>query len=821
MSFYRVNRTESLGDVRLGIPHFFKYFFGWWCWVYFVAMDDRLQFGDLLMDVCRRFFAVCKRFAVKGLLICLLGLGAEALLAQGGNANVKVDFEHYRGAVCSGELPIDFKISSVKKVDDAMSELKNKELGRKEAALEKEHLIKSVFAIDDLLMSGRILYGDPMSDFVEAVGQKLLAANDRGDLMESLRFYVLKSNEVNAYATSNGVVIVTVGLLSRIENESQLAFILAHEIQHYIQKHSLQQFKHRKTTKKRVRGVVTDGDVQLKDVYQFSKENEMEADEKGFEMMVRSGYDLLEGVFVFDMLKYGDYPFMEAKLALDSFEFGEYVFPKTLKDAVKTAVASAEIEDSKYLEGLGDDDNSTHPSLDRRVVRLRDMIEGVEKGERSFFLVGDARFALMQKMARHELLLVYMQRADYGQLMYLTHVMRELYGESVFFDQAEAMGLYGLLMHKVNEHDLNRYGCDMSSSRGEWRPFIGGLRELDVKGLSAFGMKRMWEMWKRGTSQDDFFGKVCKAYFVMAQRDGNFRLQDFLDYLPAAEFVKADSAQGVADPNEGKLKNPRSRVARSRAANVVSGDYYMAIYYQSPEKAKLQEFIDQMKWSEDLVITKAGADKVAKSKRKRFVGVRDLKHLVMFEPHVELTMGNNESSSRNPFIEVEKRNEVVSAWENAGQRMRVDVNVLPGSTGVQGLTTEKLNQFVQVNDWMMERMNNDTQAMILFGSQFITEAMGGEDYRHLAWVGYESSAIRRKFEPGAMALSMVLYPMFPYYLYYQLGVEKDWDEFLLVYDVKTGSIVQVKEADLSHRWTKDFVNSRIYNHLYYIIHGGK
>lgn len=55
MSFYRVNRTESLGDVHLGIPHFFKYFFGWWCWVYFVAMNDRLQFGDLLMDVCRRF----------------------------------------------------------------------------------------------------------------------------------------------------------------------------------------------------------------------------------------------------------------------------------------------------------------------------------------------------------------------------------------------------------------------------------------------------------------------------------------------------------------------------------------------------------------------------------------------------------------------------------------------------------------------------------------------------------------------------------------------------------------------------------------------
>ena len=312
-------------------------------------MNDRLQFGDLLKNVGKRFFSVRHGSALRAMLIGLLGLGIDGLFAQVNTPSGKIDFEHYRGAVCSGELPIDFKMSSVKKVDDAMRELREKKLGRKEAALEKEHLIKSVFAVDDLLMSGRILYGDPMSDFVEAVGQKLLAANELGDLMESLRFYVLKSNEVNAYATSNGVVIVTVGLLSRIENESQLAFILAHEIQHYIQKHSLKQFKHRKTAKKRMGGVMTDGDVQLKDVYQFSKENEMEADEKGFEMMVKSGYDLFEGVFVFDMLKYSEYPFLEAKLALDSFEFGEYVFPKTLKDAVKTAVASAEIEDSKYL----------------------------------------------------------------------------------------------------------------------------------------------------------------------------------------------------------------------------------------------------------------------------------------------------------------------------------------------------------------------------------------------------------------------------------------------------------------------------------------
>jgi len=78
-------------------------------------MNDRLQFGDLLMDVCRRFLYVRQRVAMRVLLISLLGLGIDGLFAQVNTPSGKIDFEHYRGAVCSGELPIDFKMSSVKK----------------------------------------------------------------------------------------------------------------------------------------------------------------------------------------------------------------------------------------------------------------------------------------------------------------------------------------------------------------------------------------------------------------------------------------------------------------------------------------------------------------------------------------------------------------------------------------------------------------------------------------------------------------------------------------------------------------------------------
>lgn len=489
----------------------------------------------------------------------VMGLSIAPLFAQTGQT--KIDFNHYSGLLCEGELPSDFKETSVNKARKAESAVLNKELERAERLQEKDHAVRSVFGVDEILMSGRVLYGDPLSTFVEAVAEKLLKANDREDLLDELRFYVLKSQEVNAYATSNGVVMVTVGLLSRIENESQLAFILAHEIQHYTQKHSLQQYKQRVEQNKQ-KGK-RDEDEAIKALYKFSKDHEMEADEKGFQMMLRSGYDLVEGVFVFDMLKYGDFPFLEMKLSLDSFEHDAYVFPKTLKDAVLQKVQAEEIEDQKFLVSLGDDANTTHPSLDRRVVRLRDMIDGEPKKTKAFFLVGEDRFKVMQKVARHELLLIYTRRADFGELFYLTHVMRKLYGESVFFDRMEAMSLYGLLLHKSKEHELNRYGCNLTETRGDWRPLIAGLRELDLRGLGAFVAMRMWAIASREGADDVMVTRLGKGVFELVQGPCNFRLQDFIDYLPADEAAKLDS---TLVKTEGEMRVCAIRVQGLREA---------------------------------------------------------------------------------------------------------------------------------------------------------------------------------------------------------------------------------------------------------------
>lgn len=755
------------------------------------------------------------KWACKSLLwVGVLGFGSHDLNAQSSQLNI--DFNIFKGLKCEGEMPADYRETSVIKAMRAETAVLEKDLGRADKWQESEHAIFSVFEVDEILMSGRVLYGDPLTKFVESVAERLLKANEREDLLNELRFYVLKSQEVNAYATSNGVVMVTVGLLSRIENESQLAFILAHEIQHYAQKHSLQLYKQRIGQEKQ-RGK-RDQDETLKSLYQFSKDQEMEADEKGFQMMLRSGYDLVEGVFVFDMLKYGDYPFLEMKLSLDSFEHDAYVLPKTLKDAVTLKVAAAEIEDQKFLVSQGDDENKTHPSLDRRVVRLRDMIDGEPKKTKAFFLVGEDRFKEMQKVARHELLLIYERRADYGELFYLTHVMRRLYGESLFFDQLEAMSLYGLLLHKSKEHDLDRYGCKVAESRGDWRPVIVGINEMDLRSFGAFVAMRMWLISSRVPVRDKMMEQLGKGVFGLVQGACNFRLQDFIDYLPAEEAAKLDSTLSKGEAGDGSLRNPRSRVARSRAANVVSGDYYMAIYYGLLNRDSLQGYLGRMR-----VFPVSAVKPEAKSKKesKRFEGLKDFHHLVLMEPNVNHTVGNEETSNRDPFDEAIKREKLVNCWLNCGDKLDISVEIIPSSTGTQGISTDLINRQMLINDYMLERLNNDTQSMVLYHSQYIAEAMGGEGNRYLAYTSIESSLLRRKFKINNLLICCLLYPMLPYYLYYQLGSDRSWKEFLLVYDVKDGKLIKIKEEEFKHRWRGDFAQSRVFNQMYCLIHGGK
>jgi predicted Zn-dependent protease len=176
-----------------------------------------------------------------------------------------------------------------------------------------EFLVLNSEALRSTFQSGRILYGDEITQYLNEVAQRIERANP--DYIGGLNLFATRVSVPNAAAWRNGVIFFNVGLLSRLDTESQLAFILAHEMAHIQNKHTLQKFslavKDREyidpENRRKLRGKAFGrGTLDLEKVfkkYRYSRQFEMEADEQGLEWLKNTPYRAADATSALEILK--------------------------------------------------------------------------------------------------------------------------------------------------------------------------------------------------------------------------------------------------------------------------------------------------------------------------------------------------------------------------------------------------------------------------------------------------------------------------------------------------------------------------------------
>ena len=88
----------------------------------------------------------------------------------------------------------------------------------------------------DKLEKGRfILKNERANTFLTLLGERILAHSDKTPF--EFKFSIIRSSAINAFATPGGYIYVNQGLINLVENEGQLAGVLAHEIAHVIGRH--------------------------------------------------------------------------------------------------------------------------------------------------------------------------------------------------------------------------------------------------------------------------------------------------------------------------------------------------------------------------------------------------------------------------------------------------------------------------------------------------------------------------------------------------------------------------------------------------------
>lgn len=173
----------------------------------------------------------------------------------------------------------------------------------KEMDYPTERVIGESLALEGLQRFGKPVNNEDLQQYVNLVGNAVAANSKRSTI--PYRFAVLDSPVQNAFAAPGGVIFISRAMLGVLENESELAAVLAHEVGHVAGKHAIRSI--RRAQFLQGVGTITAANMKGASGKQFEsmigdlqsvlfdkgldKEMEFEADTAAMETTYRTGYD--------------------------------------------------------------------------------------------------------------------------------------------------------------------------------------------------------------------------------------------------------------------------------------------------------------------------------------------------------------------------------------------------------------------------------------------------------------------------------------------------------------------------------------------------
>jgi predicted Zn-dependent protease len=122
----------------------------------------------------------------------------------------------------------------------------------------QEYYVGRGVAANAILASKGVETDPGLTAYVDAVGQMIALESDRPETFRGYHFAVLRSDAVNAFAAPGGFVFVTTAALRHMQNEDELAGVLAHEVAH-VNLHHPEEQANDLTNKQGVMNILSEG----------------------------------------------------------------------------------------------------------------------------------------------------------------------------------------------------------------------------------------------------------------------------------------------------------------------------------------------------------------------------------------------------------------------------------------------------------------------------------------------------------------------------------------------------------------------------------
>ncbi len=704
------------------------------------------------------------------------------------------DFNNFSTLKAVGQMPADFSVSTKEKIENDKGT--REQLSKKS---EKIFLQGIHYSIDELLHSGLVIYGDEISTYVAKVADNLLK-NDP-ELRAKLRFYTLKSNATNAFSTDQGIVFVTTGLVSQLTSESQLAYVLAHEISHYTQHHVVETFDFKRENKKyhdRIYKLST-----------YSREKEFEADKLGIKLYQEAGYSKNELLGCFDVLLYSYLPFEDLEVPKTYFNTNLAFIPEKYF-AKKSYPIKAE-EDQ-------DDAQSSHPNIKKRKEAAEKEITKFANWGDQRFIFGEAEFIYIRNISRFESVRTDILDSRYVDALYSILILEKTYPASVYLAKMKAHAWLGFaqIAYEQETHQAIMRTVDLEGEIAAMHYLFG---KINKSSIGVLALRYITDL-KLQYPENEEIKTIWKTIVKTVSHEEKFALDKFSEktfYTASAEFqkikkdtvVKIDTAAKIS--SETKYQKIRKKKDVNASENFDSTNYEL---YLISDLVNSEEFKDlykdykadfEKKESEkDSILALSRRDRARYWKLKNAArynkGVTDL---MVIQPTAEIIKPGNKLNSEKSLKAEEG---MIRSMKEVGEMLEMNVRIM-NMTSEFVTSTDDFNNRSRVFSYIEQRSNNEHDDILPVDLEDLALIKTKYNTSNIAFMNYTHDFRVQK----AWFLS-IMAGFFPIFYTYPMAVLHGFrGEFsFVILDMTTGEIILSRTEKMMDANTKSAVKARIY-----------
>jgi hypothetical protein len=344
-----------------------------------------------------------------------------------------------------------------------------------------------------------LMHTDSLTTYITGILNRIQAKNS---LLQGNDYHIFtyRTSVPNASNSGNGVVMINLDLVSKLNTEQELAFIICHELAHDLQKHvmngitnratqiydkdfqkklkevSKQEFNRRQETEYLVTSL-------LEQFSEHSRENELQADSLGLILFHNAGYAPLQAVNGIYMLDSIDYPVYYDRIKYEQFfNFNGYPFrPEWLGEDANLTDIGGNLDDRKIPDEL-----KTHPGCAERAEALQRITETQKLNSPvKESVIGNYHY--YREIARFEELEMLMFYDSYGEALYTALQMQTDYPNNIYLKCAAANSLYEI-SKALQDHRFSKVvdtqDDECTQSYYEFLGFLHNLSSSELKEIT-------------------------------------------------------------------------------------------------------------------------------------------------------------------------------------------------------------------------------------------------------------------------------------------------------------------------------------------------